>query len=244
MKNRNAFFTLLYDKKANNFLILLIMLDLVFFVIHYINALTPLLNSDKFSIGIDRGYAEIFQYIKFASVIILMALILKKTGTKSYLAWILVFAYLLVDDSVRLHDRFGSYVAINLNFDPPFGMRLLDIGELLVSACAALILIPALVMAYKRGSTLFKENSENLILLLGLLVFFGIGMDMIHVAIISKIPENLMRGVNSILGLLEDGGEMLSASLILWYSFLLMRRNGDPGVYIRDLFKKEIRESL
>lgn len=244
MKNLISFCKLLDDRKANKFLILLITLDLVFIVIHYINALTPLLNSDKFSIGIDNGYAEIFQYMKFASVIMFLFLIIKKTGTKSYLAWILIFAYMLVDDSVRIHDRFGSYIAMNLDFSPPFGLRLLDIGELVVSAIAGLILVPVIVFSYIKGTTLFKKNSENLIVLLCLMVFFGIGMDMIHMMIIDKVPDNLLRGVNSILGLLEDGGEMIAASLILWYSYLLERRNGDPGVYIRDLFKKEIRASL
>jgi len=235
---------LLKDSKANRLLIILISFDVIFFVIHYINALTPLLNNDKFSIGIDHGYAEIFQYIKFASVIIFLIFVLKKTGTRSYLVWIIVFSYLLVDDSIRLHDRFGSYIAMNLDFNPPFGMRLLDVGELLVSACAALILVPSLVLAYRYGSPLFKKNSENLMLLLCLLVFFGIGMDMIHIAIISKIPDTLLRGVNSILGLMEDGGEMVSASLILWYAYLLKRKKGDPGVYIRDVFEKNTLKSV
>jgi hypothetical protein len=244
MSKRTAFFKLLGDIKATRFLIILLTLDLVFVVIHYLNALSPLLDNDKFSIGIDNGYAEIFQYVKFASVIILMTLILKKTGKRSYLAWILIFLYMLIDDSIRIHDRFGSYIALNLDFNPPFGLRLLDIGELVVSAIAGLILIPVIVFTYIKGNILFKKNSENLIALLCLLVFFGIGMDMIHMMIIDKVPDNLLRGVNSILGLLEDGGEMIAASLILWYSYLLERRNGDPGVYIRYLFKKEIRESL
>jgi hypothetical protein len=33
----------------------------------------------------------------------------------------------------------------------------------------------------------------------------------------------------------EDGGEMLAASLILWYAFLLNMRDDDSRVYIRDL---------
>lgn len=238
MSKLDGFFKLLDDKKANKLLILLISLDFIFFIIHYINALTPLLNNDMFSIGVDHSYAEIFQYIKYASVIIFLIFILRKTGTRAYLAWILVFLYLLVDDSIRLHDRFGSYIAWNFDFNPPFGLRLLDIGELLVSTCAALILIPSLIFAYMRGSSLFKKNSENLGVLFCMLVFFGIGMDMIHVAIISRIPEDLVRGFNSILGLLEDGGEMISASIILWYAYFLNMKNGDPGVYIRDFFKK------
>ena len=72
------------DSKTNKLLIILLALDLAFVAIHYVNALTNLLNSEKFSIGIDNGYAEIFQYFKFAAIIILFAFLIKKTGTGNW----------------------------------------------------------------------------------------------------------------------------------------------------------------
>ncbi len=229
-----AFF---HDKKASRFLIILLSIDLIFVILHYINALTPLLDSDRFSIGIDNGYAEIFQYTKFFSVIVFLIYILKKTNTIQYLAWIILFGYLLIDDSIRIHDRFGSHVALKLNFDPPFGLRLMDLGELAVSVFSGIILISIIFWAYQKGSLLFRSVSRDLFLLLFILVFFGVGMDMIHMIIIDKVPENMLRGVNSLLGLFEDGGEMVSLSFILWYTYFVKIKEGKPEAFLCDLFR-------
>lgn len=236
MNKPTGFFRLFDDKKANKFLIILLVLDLVFFIIHYVNALTPLLSSEKFSIGIDNGYAEIFQYFKFAFIIVLLGSLIKKTGIWNYLSWILVFAYLLIDDSIRIHDRYGSYIAGRLTFEPPFGLRLMDIGELMVSVMVGTVLIAFLYLTYKKGTILYRKISENIFTLLVILAFFGVGMDMIHMIIIDKVPETYYRGVNSILGLLEDGGEMISVSFILFYCYYLNNKNGVTDLFVRDIF--------
>jgi len=228
------------NKKANKLLILLLSLDLGFIIIHYINALTPLLDNDNFSIGIDNSFAEFFQYFKFASVIVFIIMIIRKTGTKHYLAWILIFAYLLIDDSIRIHDRFGSHIALKMNFNPPFGLRLMDLGELAVSVFSGIILISIIFRAYQKGSLLFRNVSKDLFILLFILVFFGVGMDMIHMIIIDKVPESMLRGVNSLLGLFEDGGEMVSMSLILWYTYFVMLKDGKPEAFFCDLFKPSL----
>jgi hypothetical protein len=230
----NGLLGLFDDKKANYLLIILLALDLVFVIIHYVNALTPLLNSEMFSIGIDNGYAEIFQYLKFSLIIFLFGCLIKRTGTSNYLAWILVFLYLLIDDSIRIHDRFGSYIAWKLTFEPPFGLRLMDVGELIVSVMAGSVLIAILSLAYKKGTILFRKISENIFTLLVIMAFFGVGMDMLHMIIIDKIPETYYRAVNSLLGLVEDGGEMVSVSFILFYCYYLNIRTGVPDLFVRD----------
>lgn len=53
-------------------LMLLICTDLVFIALHSINGLTSILNSGLFSFERDRSYPEMYQYIKWFWIVVLM----------------------------------------------------------------------------------------------------------------------------------------------------------------------------
>jgi hypothetical protein len=67
-----------------------------------------------------------------------------------------------------------------------------------------------------------------LILLIGVLAFFGVFVDMLDIAI--KI--NWI--ISAILTVVEDGGEMLVTSTICWYLFMLSVRDEHSTVSIVD----------
>ncbi len=58
----------------------------------------------------------------------------------------------------------------------------------------------------------------------------GVVVDMIHIV----VP---LGTVSFILGVVEDGGEMLVVSLILWYIFLLNVRGDNAGCYLCDFVR-------
>lgn len=222
----------LNERSASAFLILLLCGDIAFIAIHVANAVAKISGSgnEMFGIDTDGGYPEIYQYLKFFWLAFLLTRLATERREKSYLAWALLFTYLLLDDSLEIHESVGSLVAANLNFAPPFGLRLQDLGELAVSAISGIILLPLLVLAYKNGSAIFRRFSEDMAILFAILLVFGVGGDMLHSAI------KLGREVGFILGTLEDGGEMLAVSLILWYVFLTEVRSGNGG-YLGDLVR-------
>jgi hypothetical protein len=221
----------LNQRSASVFLILFLCGDLVFVVLHFVNALIPGLGNPLFSIEQDRGYPEIYQYLKFFWIIALLIHVSWKSRSLRYFAWTLVFIYFLFDDALQLHERVGGLIAANLNFMPPLGLRLQDFGELAVTAIAGICLLFPLIWAYKRGSQNFRKVSQDITLLILVLVFFGVVVDMAHIAI------SLGREVKFILGVIEDGGEMLSVSLVLWYTFLLDVRDDNAGCYLCDLVR-------
>jgi len=214
------------ERSASLLILLLFSVDFMFIVVHCIHALTPLLNNvinnELFSIGRDRGYAEIFQYIKWFWIIVLFIYLTISRCSLSYVAWGVTFLYLLCDDSLGIHEKIGRLISGNLGFEPPFGLYPRDIGELTVSACAGITLTPLLIWAYLRGSHAFKSMSQDLLLLILVLAFFGVAVDTVH-----SITRGLGLGSNAefILGVIEDGGEMLIASLMVWYIFLLSVRD-------------------
>ncbi len=76
----------------------LILLDLVLVLTHLIHDRTPYLDSPMFSIKVDRGLGELFQYGKEIALILMLAWLVARRHQQAYLGWLLLFGYLLVDD--------------------------------------------------------------------------------------------------------------------------------------------------
>ena len=122
------------ESGAGLFLFLLLAGDLGFMLLFVLYRRTPLLNSDLFHIGMDRSYPEMFQYLQtFAAALLLLA-IARRRRVAAYLAWQPVFFYLLIDDAFQVHERLGGWLVRDLTLTRPLGLRLQDLGELLVTA--------------------------------------------------------------------------------------------------------------
>lgn len=208
------------------FLLFLLAVDLAFVVLHFL-PLFGVLDNSQFSLEKDRGYPEIYQYIKIFSIAILLLSVFVKTKVISYFVWSMLFLYLLLDDALRIHESLGGYIATQMSFAPAFGLRAKDFGELVVSAIAALIFLAPLALLYTSGSAALKAESIFLFSLLVALAFFGILVDMLHVAV--KVGWK----VSFLLGVVEDGGEMVVISITAWYVFILHGRSRTIGSALR-----------
>ena len=147
---------------------------MVFVVMHIV---IPRLGCDPFlfSLQADLGLSETFQYVKEVWIVILLVMVAIGQRKWVYGSWACLFLYLLLDDSLQIHENLGVCLAEHFTLEPLLGLRARDFGEIAVSA------------------------------------FFGIFVDMLHVAL-PDVPG---------LAVLEDGGEMVVMSLIVWYVFNL-----------------------
>jgi hypothetical protein len=214
---------------ASTLLTLLLCADAVFIILHVIYFQTQLISSSLFSLSKDNGYSEFFQYTKFLWVILLLIGVSVKTKTCGYAAWVLLFTYFLADDALQLHENYGRIIAGNLDFVPPLSIRLQDIGELIVTAIAGAILFPLLALSYWRGSQTLRKISLDLVLFLAILIFFGVAVDLAHEAVgVEGILDHL------VFRIIEEGGEMVVTSYILWYVFLLSLRDGNIGWFLHE----------
>jgi len=200
------------DTKISTLLSLLLVTDCIFVILHFL-PLTPWFNNPLLGINQDQGYAEIYMYLKELWIIILLIFILIKTKTVGYSAWILLFLYILLDDSLEIHETFGSYIATQLEFSSLLGLRPQDLGELSVSAFSAAILLGLLLLFYIGSSNAYKHVSKNIFLLLLALAFFGIFIDMLDMVI------KLGWEVDYIFAAIEDGGELMVMTLLLYYIY-------------------------
>ncbi|KAM3103480.1 hypothetical protein ACKFKF_00290 [Phormidesmis sp. 146-12] len=200
---------------ATRLLYLCLATDVGLIFVHIVHWQTSLANSHLFSIEADRGYAEFFQYIKEYWIVLLLGLTALERRSILYLSWASLFVYLLLDDSLHIHERLGESISIKFAFSDLLGIRAIDLGELIVSGAFGLTFLIFIAVSYQFGDSKFRRTSKRLTFLMLILVLFGVVIDMIHGVL------NFTK-ISSLIGLLEDGGEMLVMSTIVCFAFSLL----------------------
>lgn len=204
---------------VRTFLWLLIAADAVFMAVHLVHALSPYFNDLLYSIEQDRGYAEIYQYVKTFWIVLMLAALAWRTRQVVYVAWTALFGYLLLDDSFFIHEDGGAALAARFGYQGALGLRDLDFGELTVTAFAGLIFLTLILAAYLRSRRDARNASADLAVLVCVLAFFGVFIDMVHIVVEPAYGKLT-------LAVIEDGGEMVAMSLACWYTLGLVGRHG------------------
>jgi hypothetical protein len=212
-------------------LLLLLSADLVFILLHIAN---PEVQFSKklLLLNTDRGYSEVFQYIKEFWLALVFFIMLFRTRQGVYAAWALLFTYLLFDDSASIHETVGELVAAKLNYVPMFGLRATDLGQLTVSLMVGSAILALMIFFHSRSNDKAKNATLDLTLLLGVLVFFGVFVDMLD-----NLPAlQAIRGMTVV----EDGGEMLAMSLLTSYAVHLLEGRGHDSGLLWQLIKSAL----
>lgn len=219
-------------RRADGFLLLsgLLLADGALVGVHTLHKLSPLFADAAFGLDTEWGFAELFQYAKFAALVLMLGAVWARTRETIYGTWMLLFAYMLGDDALQVHERIGALIAGDWQFRPAVGLRPQDFGELAVSAVFGLALASLIALMYGRSGRLARTDTRTLVRLIAALGFFGVGMDMAH-----EIVDGSIRYLGGFVGIIEDGGEMVVASVLCWYVATLVahRRaaeDGDVGV--------------
>lgn len=94
------------------------------------------------------------------------------------------------------------------------GLRAVDFGELIVSAAFGLLFVTAIAAFYFLSDPTMRRVALYLIGMIVILAGFGVLMDMVEIIVTH-------RGVNRVLVIIEEAGEMLVMSVITWFAFRL-----------------------
>ena len=189
-------------------LLLLVAADLLFVAAHLVHVYTPYLPGPLSSLERDRGHAEHFQYVKLLWLVMLFAGLALRQRSLVHGAWATVFAYLLVDDALSIHETYGAAVADALGLGAPAGLGPSDLGQVVVSGAAGAVLLLLVGLTCRAAGDREREQSRVVLAMVAALAFFGVVVDMAGSAL-RQTP--LARPA----GLLEDAGELLVVSLIL-----------------------------
>jgi len=196
---------------ARPLLLLLLTADLAFIIAHISLWSRGALTSD-FDLARAGSFPEQFQYAKWFACTVLCAWAFARQRDALYLAWAALFLYLLLDDSLEIHEGISHPIAQSLQLAPAFGLRAKDFGEIAVALVAGLVLLGLIAICYRRSdNSLARALTWALLPWLGLLVFTGLVMDMAHGMIRAFGGGKLAVMIS---GVFEDGGEMIAASFL------------------------------
>jgi hypothetical protein len=195
-------------------LFLLVLADIVFIILHLIYIYTPHLPSRYFSLTFDGGHSEFFQYTKYFWIMILFFVTAVRWRRLMYAIFSFLFLYFLIDDSFELHEGYGAFIADFFHFQPTFGLRAVDLGELAVSGLFGLLFLAAIGIAYTLSSPTDRRVAIEIIVMVVLLGLFGVVFDMIEIMVQDT-------GISRILRIFEEGGEMIVTSFILFFAYRL-----------------------
>jgi len=197
-------------------LFLLLLGDAAFVVLHYLSQIAPWVrfdNPELYSLETDRGYAEFYQYMKELWIGVLFLVLAVRWREVGYVAWALLFFFLLADDALELHERVGGQIAAVMEFEPPFGLRRQDVGELAFVAAIGGAMLGLMSAFYVFGSPDFKKTTRFFFAGICALVSVGVGVDLIHSAVDFEWRLNLL------LLTFEDGGELAIISTLCAASY-------------------------
>ncbi len=201
------------SKEAQKVLVLLFTIDALFIILDV--ALRLGFHGNRhLSIEMDRGHPEVFQYIKEIWICMLLLIASTKQTRLLYFSWAVLFFYLLIDDSMQVHENGGRILSGYFEFKPMLHLRATDFGELIVSCFFGSGILALIAFSYFKSEPTEKRISVHIFALTMFLAVFGVLVDMLHIA----IPW----GTN-IFGVIEDGGEMLIMSALVVYVFDLQK---------------------
>lgn len=199
-------------------LFMLVAIDFIFMGLHAMKSL-GYITDPNFSVTQNWGYPEIFQYLKAGFVAACFFWLGSNFKRPQFYSWAVVFLYILLDDSIEVHEYLGYHVGTFLESAGRSGGKTL--GELLVFGLLGFIIFTPLFYFYLRSANReLKIMSQDLFMLFMAMLFFGIGVDVLH-----DMAET-GTVLNGVLGLVEDGGEMLVMSIITWYTWTTIKHDG------------------
>lgn len=191
--------------------------DLLLLLAHFLLAYGVLLSNHDFFVDVDGGYGEWFQYFKYGGLMVLLASLFQRQRQPLYLFWGALFGYFLLDDALRWHELVGLWLAQTADFPAIFTLRPQDLGELIFSGVSGFCFLTALVFAYQHSEAAARRFSQKLLLALAALIFFGVGVDMVQV--MSQAAVEPYPFLRELLILLEEGGEMMVVSGMVWLAY-------------------------
>lgn len=226
-------------RESKIFLLLLFAADFLFLSLHIMHrappfkGIFPYFGNTSFSLFLDLGLPESYQYVKEFWIILLFILVSIRTRRFVYLIWSSLFFYLLLDDLFKIREDLGGFLSRALVYPSALGVRAKDMAEFSVSTVVGLIFLILILIAYFKSDWHVRNNFLVLLVLTGGLFLFGAVLDLLVIAAKGVILQQ-------ILGILEEFGEMLVMSLICWFTFLLNSNNyigqaGDESDILRPI---------
>lgn len=165
----------------------------------------------------DHSLGEFITYAKWILIVLAFSAVYRATGVRLYQAFAWVFLLIGLDDFLRLHEQIGDVFADAFYTDRK-GLRDDDQGELTTWALMGLFVLFVLWRGFRSAPIRDWRIGQLILALMAVLVVFAVGLD------IGQYWTSRWIGSYDLTGIVEDGGEMITASLIAGLAVGLRQR--------------------
>jgi hypothetical protein len=190
----------------------------------------------------DGALPEQFNYFKWAVIMISLAWLALRERWLAPFGWALIFAMILADDSLQLHEQFGAAISSSSWVPSNDVFYASNVGEMLAFAVMGLIALAIGTVLYLRSRAAGRALSLRYGLVLLVLGCFGVGVDAAH-ELVSNVTDGaaLATLLSQLFGMVEEGGEMIVASFAVAMTLTTGHLRGRPSVDITE--KARVRSS-
>lgn len=204
--------------KTKHFLFSLLAVDVIFILLHFGSQMTNKLTHIMFAVTRDRNIPEFYQYAKEIIIVGMLIILFFRYKQKVFLFLSFLFGFLFIDDAFQTHEAGGRLFAHVMSSQRFLGLRSNDFGEVIIWSFFAIIFLLCLLSPYCKTILFYQRIVIAYMKWLVLLTFFAGGVDMAH-TLFHKISWN------QLLGVVEDGGEMIVMSFITWYTYCILKKD-------------------
>jgi hypothetical protein len=207
--------TIIHAILATN--ILLISIHILLSFASYFEIYRDTLFDRSLLVTTEGGYPEIFNYLQLAVLAWLMLHVFVRTRQAIYAALGVLFLLALGEDALQLHERVGRYAA-SIDLPAPPSLGAMHFGELLHWLGIGTLSVVALVYGLVASSAEDRKVGAVFVSLIFMLGFFAAVLDATNIVL-----RDRFFGAGFVLGIAEDGGEMLTIALAVGAAVLLYR---------------------
>lgn len=213
-------------RRLSMILIPFLAIDALFFAAHILaewRVARGIPVSDMWFVTKDGSFGEIYNYVKYAIIALYMVMAYKMGRTPFYIAYGLAFIVILADDALQLHERGGAALVWLFDLGDVSGLRPAIFTSVIIQAALSLAILVILVVGYRASGTRGRQIAWVL-----LAPLFGLAVSATLVDFVGAAFEVMPHGrarwlLIAGMGLVEDGGEMIFASISAALAILLAR---------------------
>lgn len=166
---------------------------------------------DLWNIDRDWSVSETFNYIKWLVLAVVFFLAYLRDRQFLLVVMSVCALFLLADDSLQLHERLGSDVVRSTGMRDEFGRRAYTFGSIAVWIGLGILILAIVYRGWRTASPSLKISLFPVFGYFFAIVFCAVGIDTLHELL--ELPK-IYKGI---IGIFEDGGEMIFLTAMLRY---------------------------
>lgn len=167
-----------------------------------------------FDLAADRSYGEFANGMKMLWAAAMLILLTVRERAPVFALGALAFIYMITDDWLVFHERFGAAFA---HAHPGLGLFAPHVGELLWMLGLAILFGTLGLLTYARSPAGARRICIVLLALFVMLAVFAVGLDAVHHMLFDSMPFNVT--FNIPFTPVEDGGELLILTTMTAFLF-------------------------